>query len=401
MMKSQQPQIVASEPLAVYVHWPFCLSKCPYCDFNSHVRESVDHAAWKAALLAEISYYAALMPNRVVGSIFFGGGTPSLMQPNTVAAVIDAIGSHWPVSPDVEITLEANPTSSEVAKFRAFASAGVNRVSLGVQAIDDEVLRFLGRTHSAKHALEAVEMAASCFGRYSFDLIYARPNQTTAQWKQELAQALAYAGEHLSLYQLTIEPGTAFYHAHARGDLREIDEDSAAALYLATQEIMAAHGLAAYEISNHARIGAESRHNLAYWRYQDYIGIGPGAHGRVTLKSNLPDGKTKKYSTQAHKSPEKWLKQMNANGHGMESQSELTAQEQIHERLLMGLRLNEGVKTAEFLRATGIPLYERINPRTLAHLQQMGWVDATVEHLRVLGEGRLCLNSVIAELVSE
>lgn len=380
------------EPLAIYVHWPFCLSKCPYCDFNSHVRDSVDHGAWKAALLAEIAHYAALMPNRQIGSIFFGGGTPSLMQPDTVAAVIDTIRTYWPVSPDIEITLEANPTSSEIAKFRAFSDAGVNRVSLGVQALDDDVLRFLGRTHSARHALAAVEMAASCFGRYSFDLIYARPNQTTAQWRQELAQALTYADEHLSLYQLTIEPGTAFYHAHARGDLHEIDEDSAAALYLATQEVMETHGLPAYEISNHARKGSESRHNLAYWRYQDYLGIGPGAHGRVTLAG-------KRYSTQAHRSPEKWLKQVEANGQGIESQTELTLEEQIHERLLMGLRLDEGIKTAEFQQAAGIPLYDRINPQTLARLQQAGWVDATAEHLRVIGEGRLCLNSVIAELV--
>ena len=391
-MNAQQADIITMEPLAVYVHWPFCLSKCPYCDFNSHVRESVDHTAWRTALLAEIAYYASLASNRIVGSIFFGGGTPSLMQPDTVAAVIDAIHAHWRTAPDIEITLEANPTSSEIAKFHAFSNAGVNRVSLGVQALDDNVLRFLGRTHSASHALAAVEMAASCFERYSFDLIYARPDQTATQWRRELEQALTYAGDHLSLYQLTIEPGTAFYHAHARGDLHEIDENSAASLYLATQEVMEAYGLAAYEISNHARKEGESRHNLAYWRYQDYVGIGPGAHGRITLEG-------KKYSTQAFRSPEKWLKQVTANGNGLETQTGLTKEEQIHECLLMGLRLNEGVNTAEFQRTMGISLYERINPQTLAQLQQAGWVEATTERLRVMGEGRICLNSVIAELV--
>jgi oxygen-independent coproporphyrinogen-3 oxidase len=325
--------------------------------------------------------------------VFFGGGTPSLMQPDTVAAIIQSICSHWTMLADCEITLEANPTSSEITKFRAFADAGVNRVSLGVQALDDDVLRFLGRTHSAKHALEAVDMAADCFGRYSFDLIYARPDQTRRQWQKELAQALTHAGEHLSLYQLTIEPGTAFYHAHARGDLHEIDEDSAAALYLATQEVMEQHGLPAYEISNHARNGAESRHNLAYWRYQDYIGIGPGAHGRISLNGQ-------KTSTQALRSPEKWLAQVQMRGHGTETQTLLTAQEQLHERLLMGLRLNEGLQAQAFEHASGVPLYDYINPRALARLQQAGWVDATPEHVRIIGEGRICLNSVIAELAT-
>jgi putative oxygen-independent coproporphyrinogen III oxidase len=380
------------QPLAVYVHWPFCLSKCPYCDFNSHVREAVNHAAWKAALLSEIAHYAAIVPQRRVSSVFFGGGTPSLMQPDTVAAVIDAVKQHWPVSDDIEITLEANPTSSEIAKFRAFADAGINRVSLGVQALDDAVLAFLGRTHSARHALQAVEMAASVFGRYSFDLIYARPGQTTRQWQQELTEALRYAGEHLSLYQLTIEPGTAFFHAHARGEIVEIDEDSAAALYVTTQEVMTAHGLPAYEISNHAREGAGSRHNLSYWRYEDYIGVGPGAHGRITT-----DGK---YATQALRSPEKWLRHVEAEGHGQESQTLLSLDDQIHERLLMGLRLNEGVKSAEFEQATGKPLYTCIDAARLHKLKQAGWVEATPDHLRVLGEGRLCLNSMIAELVA-
>lgn len=377
-------------PLAVYVHWPFCLSKCPYCDFNSHVRESVDQAAWKESLLAEIRHYTELLPNRHVASIFFGGGTPSLMPPDTVAAIIEAVRNHWPTADNIEITLEANPTSSEITKFQAFAQAGINRVSLGVQALDDDVLRFLGRTHSASHALEAVEMAASVFGRYSFDLIYARPGQTVKQWRGELSQAMRHAGEHLSLYQLTIEPGTAFHHAHARGDLHEINEDSAAALYLATQEMMEMHGLPAYEISNHARPGAESRHNLAYWRYEDYIGVGPGAHGRITTGA--------KYATQAYRSPEKWLMKVREQGHGLETQTALSLEDQIHERLLMGLRLDEGIDAAIFLQATGIPLYDRINPIILTRLQQAGWVESNPARLRVLGEGRLCLNSIIAEL---
>ncbi|MCH2547330.1 MAG: radical SAM family heme chaperone HemW [Alphaproteobacteria bacterium] len=390
-MTAHCEQTIINAPLAVYVHWPFCLSKCPYCDFNSHVRESVEHTAWREALLAEISYYAATLPHQQVSSIFFGGGTPSLMHSDTVAAVIDAICQHWQATADIEITLEANPTSSEIAKFTAFAEAGVNRVSLGVQALDDDVLQFLGRTHSAKHALQAVEMAAQVFGRYSFDLIYARPNQTLQQWRQELTQALAYAGEHLSLYQLTIEPGTAFYHAHARGDLIEIDENSAAGLYVATQEILCAHGLPAYEISNHARKGAESRHNMTYWRYGDYIGVGPGAHGRITTDQ--------KFSTLAYRSPEKWLKNTQAYGHGIESQTALSTEEQMHEQLLMGLRLDEGVKTADFKRASGHSLYDIIHPAMLHKLVDAGWAEATEKRLRIIGEGRLCLNSIIAELI--
>lgn len=385
MKIASAPDSVADSPLAIYVHWPFCLSKCPYCDFNSHVRESVNQAAWKAALLQEIAWYAERTQGRIVGSIFFGGGTPSLMPPDTVAAVIDAIRRHWRSTNTIEITLEANPTSSEIQKFRHFADAGVNRVSLGVQALDDEVLRFLGRTHSAHHALQAVEMAATTFGRYSFDLIYARPEQTAAQWRQELTQALRHAGEHLSLYQLTIEPGTAFYHAHARGDLVEIDEDSAAALYLLTQEVMEAHGLPAYEISNHARIGAESRHNLAYWRYDDYLGIGPGAHGRIPL-----DGQ--KSATQAHRSPEKWLTKVQEHGHGLAERTPLSSEEQLQEALLMGLRLEEGIDAERFATA--------LNPRAVFRLKEAGWLTDSDNRLRIIGEGRLCLNSVIAELAA-
>ncbi|MBL8665802.1 MAG: coproporphyrinogen III oxidase, partial [Candidatus Odyssella sp.] len=276
-----------SEPrapgFALYVHWPFCLSKCPYCDFNSHVRERVEEARWQRAYLAELERAAAETPGRVVTSVFFGGGTPSLMPPETAAAILARIRALWPVAPDAEITLEANPGAAEAARFRAFRAAGVNRLSIGVQALDDAALKFLGRRHVAAEALAAVERAAGIFPRYSFDLIYARPGQSVAAWREELARALRFAGDHLSVYQLTIEPGTAFHTAHARGDFALPDEDTAADLYEATRDLLGAAGLAAYEISNHARPGGESRHNLAYWRYADYAGIGPGAHGRLTL----------------------------------------------------------------------------------------------------------------------
>jgi putative oxygen-independent coproporphyrinogen III oxidase len=400
-------QIPSPKPLAVYIHWPFCLSKCPYCDFNSHVRDSVDHKAWEKALVSEIAYYAGRLPHRRVESVFFGGGTPSLMHPETVSAVLDAIAKYWHMAKEVEITLEANPTSSETGKFAAFASAGVNRVSLGVQALHDEVLAFLGRTHSAAHALEAVEMAARHFYRYSFDLIYARPGQTVTAWERELRHALSYAGDHLSLYQLTIEPGTAFYHAHARGDLKELDEEQAAELYLATQSLMESAGMPAYEISNHARPGQESRHNLAYWRYRDYAGIGPGAHGRITLENGT------KIATQAIRSPEKWLTQVQRMQHGCEAESVINSHEQFEERLLMGLRLTEGIvlNTAE---------WKRLNPRVLEQLQAGSLVchpersegsrgtegDSSPSaqddsmRLQVTPKGRLLLNGILAKLLS-
>src|SRR5262252_8891286 len=264
----------------LYVHWPFCLSKCPYCDFNSHVREAIDHERWRDALLLELDHYAADTPARRLTSIFFGGGTPSLMAPDTVAAVIERAARHWPFAPDIEITLEANPTSVEAGKFAGFRSAGVNRVSLGVQALNDADLKFLGRHHSAAEARAAIEIARRSFRRHSFDLIYARPGQSAAAWRAELAEAIALAGDHLSVYQLTIEPETVFGAAHRRGELQVPEEEDAAALYELTQELLGAAGLPAYEISNHARPGEESRHNLAYWRYRTYAGIGPGAHGR-------------------------------------------------------------------------------------------------------------------------
>src|SRR5271167_805048 len=273
----------AAEPLAVYIHWPFCRSKCPYCDFNSHVRERVDAARWQQALLADLDHHAERVPGREVGSVFFGGGTPSLMSPETVATLLERVRACWTVTPDIEVTLEANPNSAEAARFRAFAAAGVNRLSLGVQALDPAALRMLGRAHDRSEAIAAIEHARASFARFSFDLIYARPGQSLAAWRRELDEALMLAGDHLSVYQLTIEPGTAFATMQRRGELVVPAEEEAAALFETTQDRLAARGLPAYEISNHARPGAECRHNLAYWRYQDYVGIGPGAHGRLTM----------------------------------------------------------------------------------------------------------------------
>ncbi|WP_343519705.1 radical SAM family heme chaperone HemW [Sphingomonas sp.] len=321
-----------AQPLALYVHWPFCVSKCPYCDFNSHVRDVVDQDAWRKALLADLAHEAALLPGRRLGSIFFGGGTPSLMPPATVAAVIEAATTAWAPAGDLEITLEANPSSVEAARFADLAAAGVNRVSLGLQALDDEALKFLGRAHGVDEGLAALATAQRHFGRVSFDLIYARPGQGVAAWQAELARALTFGTEHLSLYQLTIEPGTRFATLAAKGELAIPGEDEAADLWDVTQSLATAAGLPRYEVSNHARPGAESRHNLAYWRYTDYAGIGPGAHGR---RGGL--------ATLRHKKPENWLAAVTRNGSGLQEETPLSGTEAAMERLVMGLRLTEGV----------------------------------------------------------
>src|SRR5271154_2486567 len=334
----------AAALLAIYIHWPFCRSKCPYCDFNSHVRDGIDAARWTRALLADLNHQAALLPGRTIGSVFFGGGTPSLMPPETVASLLESVQRLWTISADAEITLEANPNSAEAARFRAFAAAGVNRLSLGVQALDPTALRFLGRAHDRAEAIAAIEHARDNFARFSFDLIYARPGQSIAAWRRELDEALGLAGDHLSLYQLTIEPGTAFATLARRGDLVPPDEASAAAVFETTQDRMAAAGLPAYEISNHARPGAECRHNLAYWRYQDYAGIGPGAHGRLTLDST-------KYATRQHRLPEKWLATVESKGTGIEETTAINHETAIEEVLMMGLRLVEGVSRARLERA--------------------------------------------------
>jgi len=382
-----------AEGLAVYVHWPFCLSKCPYCDFNSHVRERIDEAAWRRALIAEIDHFAALAPGRRAGSLFFGGGTPSLMSPETVAAVIARVDMHWPLDDDAEITLEANPTSVEAGRFEGFRAAGVNRLSLGVQALDDRALRFLGRGHDVDEALAALAVAQAVFDRVSFDLIYARPGQTLANWRVELGRALALGTEHLSLYQLTIEPGTAFHARAARGDLVPPGGDAAARLYDATQEICAAAGRPAYEISNHAAPGAESRHNLAYWRGGDYVGVGPGAHGRLTL-----DGRAVAF--RQHRAPETWREAVERAGHGLRERRTLTRAERVAEILMMGLRLAEGVSFARFRARTGVALDRALDPARLAALIEGGLVARDARGIRATTAGRGLLDALLAELLA-
>jgi putative oxygen-independent coproporphyrinogen III oxidase len=378
--------------LGVYVHWPFCLSKCPYCDFNSHVRARIEEQRWRAALLAELAHYAADTEARVVTSVFFGGGTPSLMAGETVAAIIARVRSLWAVAADCEITLEANPTSVEAARFAAYAAAGVNRVSLGVQALDDASLAFLGRRHTAAEALAAVELAARHFPRTSFDLIYARPGQTLAAWRDELARALDYAGGHLSLYQLTIEPATPFAEAHARGDLALPPEDTAAALYEATQEMMEAARLPAYEISNHAATAEESRHNLTYWRYGDYVGVGPGAHGRLTIAGA-------KTATRQHRAPEAWLARVEEEGHATRQRTTLTRDECREEMLMMGLRLKEGVDRAHFRAIYGSELEAALDAAQLARLTGGGFLELDARGLRATAAGRQRLNAVLGALL--
>jgi len=368
-----------SAPLALYIHWPFCVSKCPYCDFNSHVREAVDQVQWRDALLADLAYEAATYPQGPLNSIFFGGGTPSLMPPETVAALIEAAERHWGFAPGIEITLEANPSSVEAARFADLASAGVNRVSLGLQALDDEALRFLGRAHGLAEGLAALDTAQAAFGRVSFDLIYALPGKSEAAWEAELQRALSFGTGHLSLYQLTIEPGTRFAALAAKGELPETDPDHAASLYEITQALTEAAGLPAYEISNHARVGEESRHNLAYWRYQPYLGVGPGAHGRRTGNA-----------TQRHKKPENWLKALARNGHGIVEETPLSTSDEALERLLMGLRLREGIPFA-----TG---ESAIDPAGLAKMERQGLVARAGKRLIVAPAGMLLLDAILAEL---
>jgi putative oxygen-independent coproporphyrinogen III oxidase len=379
-------------PLAVYIHWPFCRSKCPYCDFNSHVRERIDDDRWLRALLADLDRQAALVPGRRVGSVFFGGGTPSLMPPDGVAALLERVATHWRLAPDLEITLEANPNSAEAARFAGFASAGVNRLSLGVQALDPAALRFLGRAHGRDEALAAITLARGHFPRYSFDLIYARPGQDLAAWRDELDEALTMAGEHLSLYQLTIEPGTAFATSARRGDLTVPDEDAAAELFEATQQRLAVHGLPAYEISNHARPGAECRHNLAYWRYNDYLGIGPGAHGRLTH-----DGTT--VATRQHRAPETWLAAIEAGDDGRAEMTALDRETVIEEMLMMGLRLVEGVARARLEAVADRPV-EALFGRSLFDLVDGGFLALDEQRLAATEAGRQRLNAVLAALLA-
>jgi putative oxygen-independent coproporphyrinogen III oxidase len=379
------------QAFGVYVHWPFCLSKCPYCDFNSHVRHApIDEERFSRAFAREIETTAARTPGRQVSSIFLGGGTPSLMRPQTVGSILDAIGKHWRVAPDLEVTLEANPTSVEATRFRGYRTAGVNRVSLGVQALDDASLKALGRLHTAREALDAVAIARTAFDRYSFDLIYARPDQTPQMWADELKLAIAEAAEHLSLYQLTIEPETPFFGLHAAGKLKTPDEATARALYDVTQEICAQHGLPSYEISNHARAGAECKHNLVYWRGEEYAGIGPGAHGRLDL-----DGV--RHAVATEKRPEAWLMRVEANGHGVITDDRLNSEERADEFLLMGLRLAEGIDPERYADLSG----RALDPSRIAVLREQGAIVVDANgRLRVTKSGFPVLDAVVADLAA-
>jgi putative oxygen-independent coproporphyrinogen III oxidase len=421
---------VSTQPLtpqgaALYIHWPFCKKKCPYCDFNSHVRDGIDHSAWRAALLREMAYWHAQAGDTKITSIFFGGGTPSLMEPATVGALIAQADTLWGLDANCEITLEANPTSVEAAKFSALRAAGVNRVSLGVQSLREDSLTFLGREHSAKEALEAVALAATLFDRYSFDLIYALPNQTLDAWAKELKEALGFARGHLSLYQLTIEENTAFHHAYHVGKSFQLPVDSLAAdMYQLTQTIMEDAGMPAYEISNHAAPGQESRHNLSYWKSECYFGIGPGAHGRVdhkdhpeghpgqfkfklsweetpmqdSLNSNCPE--RARVATRTLKSPERWLDAVVHYGHGIEEELPLTLVEHAEEAVLMGLRLREGFDMARLPTPSAAYLQQRWADGRIDRLVGQGMLEASPLHLRATTRGRLVLNRVIEELLA-
>jgi len=375
----------------LYIHWPFCQAKCPYCDFNSHVSAEIDQNRWKRAYLAEIDRVGAEMQGRVLNTIYFGGGTPSLMAPDTVSAIIEAVRQRWPMANDAEITLEANPNSAEAGRFRAYRDAGVNRVSLGVQALNDPDPKALGRLHSVAEARQAVEMAQSIFDRVSFDLIYARQDQSLADWRAELSEGLAMAADHLSLYQLTIENGTAFGDRYARGKLRGLpDEDLAGDMYFLTQELCLKAGLPAYEVSNHAAIGSESRHNLIYWRYGDYAGIGPGAHGRITVEGQ-------KFATETHLSPLNWLINVEKSTTGESLRAAVSGADQAAEYLMMGLRVSEGI---DLDRLT--TLYQNgINTNKLKDLVDIGHLDQVSGRLRTTQSGRPILNALIRELLPE
>ena len=374
----QPDRVSGDSALALYIHWPFCVSKCPYCDFNSNVREQVDQAAWRDALLADLAHEAALLPGHRLTSIFFGGGTPSLMDPATVEALIAAAQRHWPAADDVEITLEANPNSAEAAKFADLAGAGVNRISLGLQSFDDAALAFLGRAHSADEGLRALAAAQGAVDRVSFDLIYALPGDDEAQWSATLDRALGLGTEHLSLYQLTIEPGTRFASMVARHEFEPLDAETAASLFELTQKRTAAAGLPAYEISNHARPGAESRHNLAYWRYTDYAGVGPGAHGR---RGGM--------RTVRHRKPKNFLAAVGRNGHGLSEEEALSPVEAAQEALVMGLRLAEGIAPAAL-----------VDPAAVDRLVGHGLMWRSAERVGTTEAGRLLLDSILAEIAA-
>ena len=372
----------------LYIHWPFCQAKCPYCDFNSHVSRKIDQNQWLVAYLAEIDRIKVLTGSRVLNTVFFGGGTPSLMDPDIVHKILDRVRSTWPCANDMEITLEANPSSVEAARFRGYAEAGVSRISMGIQALNNADLRQLGRMHSLQDARDAFDIARSVFDRVSFDLIYARQDQVLTDWQAELTQALTMAVDHLSLYQLTVEDGTAFGDRYARGKLRGLPKDELAAdMYEATQDLCGAAGFDAYEVSNHAKIGAASRHNLIYWRYGDYAGIGPGAHGRLTLNGH-------RTAIEAHRSPDVWLTG-STSGHTELGHVDITAQEQANEYLMMGLRLSEGIDPARYQALCG----QNLDPVALEHLEQIGMIAQTPTRICATRSGRMVLNAIIKDLL--
>lgn len=381
-----------SSDIGIYFHWPFCLAKCPYCDFNVHIQDSVDHSAWREAYTKVIRHYAAMVPGRRVVSVFFGGGTPSLMDPSTIEGVLNEIRAHWPVAPKMEVTMEANPTSVETQKFKSFKMAGINRVSLGVQALNDADLKFLGRQHDAAQARAAIDVAGSLFDRFSFDLIYARPGQTLDQWRKELEYALTLARGHISLYQLTIERTTPFYFDLAQGKFSMPEEGLAADFYLMTQEIMERDGYPAYEVSNHAMPGHESAHNLVYWRYGDYIGIGPGAHGRLTVDDQ-------KFATRDHAAPEIWLRRVAEQEHAYHPFAALSARDRFVEALMMGLRLHEGVPVKK-LEAEGQCSFDHIiDLKKMEIAIAEGWISYDQSRLSLSREGMMRLNAMIPFLM--
>ncbi|MEM7618338.1 MAG: radical SAM family heme chaperone HemW [Pseudomonadota bacterium] len=377
---------------AIYVHWPFCKKKCPYCDFNSHVSDDINHEAWAHAYLRELDYIHTKTKGRRVSSIFFGGGTPSLMQPETVEKIISHIQKKWSITNHIEITLEANPTSIEAKKFEAFKAAGINRISIGAQSLRDDDLKFLGREHSAKEAIASVDLANQIFDRVSFDLIYARPEQTLEDWKNELHEALKYTTGHLSLYQLTIEQGTPFYTQHARGDFWIPEADQAGDFYEATQEILGTANMPAYEISNHAAMGQESVHNLAYWQYADYIGVGPGAHGRLTI-----DGQ--KFATRTHRAPDIWLDKVEKHHHGYHDFEKISADESFTEMVMMGMRLKDGIPYSRIEELTNKNWQECLRMDKILSLENEGYIIQTKTHLKPTQEGMQRLNGLLSFLL--
>lgn len=378
--------------MGVYIHWPFCAAKCPYCDFNSHVRGSFDQKEWADAYVKSLEYYAELLPEKQVVSIFFGGGTPSLMAPETVQVMIDAVQRLWPAVNDIEITLEANPTSVEIGKFKAFKEVGITRISLGVQALNDKDLAFLGREHSVDEAFRAIGIAGECFERYSFDLIYGRPDQTLQDWEAELMRGLSYARGHMSLYQLTIERNTPFYMQYNRGAFSIPDDVKGAEFYHLTQDIMERAGMPAYEVSNHAQEGQECRHNLVYWHMADYIGVGAGAHGRFV---NALDGNIDKFASRDHSAPEIWLKRVQENGYGAHEFEKLSADDRFVECLMMGLRLRDGVSITRCEALSGLTFDRVIDGDKLQTVCDAGWAHVTGDQIHLTREGLLRLNALI------